>query len=286
MRVKFVPSVVSRPETSYAAAMKHARPLGIFTLVLAACSSSSGDGIEPDPSTAPATSASSGAQAGGTGGGGGESSSSDQNRASNLAWARLQGEFDSVDQEPLNEGGPIPPFPRRLVGCAVDAPELGERVVYVERSVVDGEDGPDRQFLLAFRADPRQTPLGGALAFATVLQPVDPSAWEGRCVPGANLELLSDVQEGGEECFFSITMNEVSTLTFSSPQMPVACVSSSLDAASVIVAFSVLFSNVVWIDNLFDEEGTSWFDPPSPDDPDDGLVSYDMARRTPVVDSP
>ena len=180
----------------------------------------------------------------------------------------------------------MPPSPRRLVGCAVDAPALGERVIYLERSTIDDDEVPDRQFLIVFREDPTVTPLGGSKAFGTIFRPVNPSAWVDSCVFGTTLDLRSAVEQGGEDCMFSITMDEVWALHFSAPSMPFECISSSTVATRVSPSFLVYFDVASWSDELFDSDGSAWRDPPSPANPDEGILSYVMARRTPVVESP
>src|SRR5688572_29277347 len=127
------------------------RPVACWLLVtaaLAACSSSSSGGGTGSGSGGASTSPASSASSSGAGGDGGTNADLDPYGASFLAWKGLQGAFDSLGQEPHVEGGYVPPSARRLVGCAVGAPELGEHVVYLERAAVDDGAALDRQFLV------------------------------------------------------------------------------------------------------------------------------------------
>ena len=56
---------------------------------------------------------------------------------------RLAGRFDSADQADSNPSY----YAVSLIACEVDAPELGEHVLYIEQALVDQLDSPYRQRL-------------------------------------------------------------------------------------------------------------------------------------------
>lgn len=248
-----------------------------MSLVLASCSSSGDGGSSSDAATtSAATSGSSGGQepgAGGAGGAGGGAPSLGQNYPSNMAWARFQGEFDSA-----GDGDDIPPTARRLVGCPVNAPELGDRVVYLERSRIDGEGDADRQFLVALQAAEQVGPSDNR-AVGVIVQPADPAAWAGRCDGQTELELLSDVVDGGE-CLMNLTMNEIGGLSVSAPPMPAACLSAASQADQVSSIIVLGNDEIEWQDALTDVEGVTSYDPAS-----EGS-GYRLARRTPMPPVP
>jgi CpeT protein len=84
----------------------------------------------------------------------------------------LVGEFDSSSQAQEDYSY----FEIQLITCPVDAPELGERVVYVEQASMDNSTAPYRQRLYILEADP-ETNEARTLVYAME----DPDAAIGLC---------------------------------------------------------------------------------------------------------
>jgi hypothetical protein len=239
---------------------------------LAACSSSSSGGGTGSGSGG-ASSASAYSGVGGSGGLGGAATELSPHGAVLLTWKYLQGEFDSLGQEPI-EGGPVPPSSRRLVGCAVDAPELGERVIYLERSPMETDAAPDRQFLIVLDQQESSGP-GGSFSSAMIKRLVSPQDWAGGCVVGSTMALLGEVALDDACGEVHLTRNEISTISASVTPMPARCVSSSLDVEEVHMGMIAFGDRIGWWDMLAGADGRRSYDPPG-----EGS-SYELIRGSP-----
>lgn len=237
----------------------------------AGAGSGGGTGAESGPSGVGTTGAGGDAGSGGDGAGG--ELPDEYFFAADAAYEYFQGDFDSYGQLPQVEGDVVPP-PRRLVGCAVDAPELGERVVYVERTDPESDGPPDRQFLMAFVPKPE---VGYYDALATILRPIDPTEWEGRCEPGTMMSLVGPVTDE-DHCRFTLQVfddvfDELTT-SFAGP-MPAACWAPYAGASEVEPYLAAWGGRVDWLDELIAEDGTRTRDPATTP-PDAYESSYEM----------
>jgi hypothetical protein len=109
--------------------------------------------------------------AGGTGGAGGGGGTSPI--AAEEAFRLLTGTFDSADQADMSPTY----FAIQLTTCPVDAPELGERVLYIEQAVLETVTQPYRQrfYVVSPGADPTTQ------AVSAVYELQDPDAFIGAC---------------------------------------------------------------------------------------------------------
>ena len=87
--------------------------------------------------------------------------------------ALLTGRFDSSAQATLDPTY----FPVQLMTCPIDAPELGERVLYVEQAVMSALDEPYRQRL--YVVEPGEDPERDAISY--VFELVAPDSFIGQC---------------------------------------------------------------------------------------------------------
>jgi hypothetical protein len=248
--------------------------LVVITLLASCSSSSSGGGGGSGGATASQTVTASGTDGGGTGGFGGAPAELSSHGAVLLTWKYLQGDFDSVGQEPIYEGEAVPPTPRRLVGCAVDAPELGERVLYLERAAVEVDAVPDRQLLIVL-GDEESSGPGGSFSSAVVRRLASPGDWAGGCVVGATMALRGEVAIDDACGDVHLTRGETGTVSVSVAPMPARCASGALDAAEVNVDMWLDADQIDWRDELTAADGTESYDPPV-----DGS-SYQLVRRSP-----
>ncbi len=240
---------------------------GLWVLVLVGCSSSDG-GIRPEPGGGTGGAPTSAANSSSTDGAGGSLESPHQNRTSDYLFSRLQGVFDSADQEA--EGGPL--VPKRLVGCALDANELGERVLYLERSDLDTPATPDRQFLVVVEGIEG---LMGLAAVARMLVPLEPEQWIGHCESGSNAPPLDGV-EARADCVFSAGLDDASHMvSMSSERTDAACFAASAFGETISAQLLLMGTGEVsWADAIWDADGSEAHDPPGSSD------WYVMQRRT------
>ena len=252
---------------------KRTAPLLLVAAALGCSNSAGGGNIEPDPAGPGASgSSSSGTSSGGATGDGGGSPGRTQNFVSRLAWTYLQGEFDSGDQEHV---GDIEVPAKRLVGCALDAPTLGESVLYIERSNLDTPEIPDRQLVVAFEL--LESERLDVFGKGRVHRPLQPTAWVGRCTVGTLMTPPGEVEEL-LECELSMALNG-GTLSITSPIMPASCAAASPDAEAIKSELSARSEYVRWSDVLRLGDDTTVWDPPSASGADT-YPHYELLRRT------
>ena len=152
------------------------------------------------------------------------------------AW--LAGDFNS-EQQSFDEPQY---FAIQVLGCAVDAPELGERALYIEQAVMDSLDAPYRQRLYTMHASSDDE----VSAWTTVYALEDPDAAIGLCDAGSVATFTaSDVTER-EGCGVFATWDE-DAQTFEGGTDGDAC-ESSINGATYATS-----------DVVIDSEGfTSW----------------------------
>ncbi len=193
--------------------MQTSRLLSALSLLVAACSSGEGGGIQPEPQAATsAGTGAGGATATGTGGatatgtGGatttGTGGGPDVNDATaELVMETLPGRWGNVAQ--VEETPSIPAKDLRV--CRLAAPELGDRVLYVERSEPAAPDLPDVQLILDVEAN---SPNYNQ-AVARVFVPEEPGVWVGLCEGATSPPTPpSELRGLGEACDRSFFYND------------------------------------------------------------------------------
>lgn len=226
--------------------MTHSTLVLPILLALAGCSArGSGDEsspIGPEPTSTASTQP-------GTGG----APPSDLNyQTADWVMERLPGEYDSSAQ--------VEEFPdlvgKHLWVCELDAPELGERVLYVERSNFGSLDSPDTQVVLAIDAASQNYNN----AIARLYVPSDRATWVGLCRT-ANPTAPSPL-EVADGCDHQFAYNDATLSTTMSVNASASCVQAA--PPSAMAAFSeVIFdgSEVRWHDAYFFEGGEVVEDP-------------------------
>lgn len=203
---------------------------------LAACSTSSGDDgtIQPDPQAGSGTGDASGA--------GGENPNWNTQTADLLA-SRLPGYYSNAAQAEASSGT----IPRNhLRACRVLAPELGKRVIYLERSEEAAPDGVREQMVFVIE------PMSPAYyeADIRVFRPSDRSAWIGACEGSMDIEAPGDVSELSA-CDWYASYNDA---TFSvsvglDPASPPECIHGSPDGIrSGGTSLNVATGGITWTD--------------------------------------
>ena len=197
--------------------------------------------------------------------GGGAGGTSGEPFAEKEIFRRLTGRFDSAEQAQQDKAF----YAVQLQTCVVSAPELGERVLYVEQALMSKLDAPYRQRLYVVE------PVAGSTTKGTsgVVELVAPKAAVHLCDAGALATFASTDVERREGCSVHLEWNPESA-TFNGGTEGNAC-ASTLNGASyatseVIVRADGLSS---W-DRGFDAEGEQMW----------GAVKggYEFVRRTPL----
>ena len=111
----------------------------------------------------------------------------------------LIGTFDS-EQQSIDDPRY---FAIQLITCAVDAPELGERVLYVEQARMDSVQAPYRQRIYVVEPDE-----GELAAKTTVYALVDEVGAIGLCGRGGTAEFEADEVEEREGCGVFVTYDD------------------------------------------------------------------------------
>ena len=197
--------------------------------------------------------------------GGGAGVTSGAPSAENEIFRRLTGRFDSEAQAQNDKAF----YAVQLQTCVVSAPELGERVLYVEQAMMTKLDAPYRQRLYVIE------PVSGSTTKVTsgVFELVAPKAAVHLCDAETMATFSSTDVELREGCSVHLEWNH-ETATFNGGTEGTAC-ASTLNGASyatseVIVRADGLSS---W-DRGFDAEGDQVW----------GAVKggYEFVRRTPL----
>lgn len=220
--------------------------LGVLSLLLAiGCSEGSEGGASTGAGGGTTEASSSSA--------GGDDPADDLNPAT-ADWfvERLPGEWDSAAQ---SEADPTL-VAKHLSACRIDAPELGERVVYLERSDLASVDEPFEQLVVAVAPISRWYSIAGATFFA----PDDPAAWRGLCgledqpsAPGPVRELVGcEVEVNYDDTQFHLWM-DYGPLPACDPRPP-----AGARSARTHLRFQ---PRVWWTDAVLLEDGTTVHDP-------------------------
>lgn len=113
----------------------------------------------------------------------------------------------------------------QLLSCPVDAPDLGDRVVYVEQASMDSLSEPYRQRLYVLSADDE-----AGTAETVIYSLVSPGSWVGLCAEDELATLDESDVELREGCGVQLTWQE-DTATFEGGTVGESC-SSSLGGAA------------------------------------------------------
>ncbi len=133
----------------------------------------------------------------GEGGAGGAAVSFD---AAAEATRMLTGRFDSADQAALQPSY----FPVQLFVCPLSAPELGERVLYVEQAVMSDLQAPYRQRLYVVDAV-----VGQSLqAVSRVFELNDPAAFVGLCEQSSAVTVGSSETVERQGCWVQLSWQD------------------------------------------------------------------------------
>ncbi len=226
--------------------MNHTDCWPATVLLLVACSSGTGGetspiGPEPQDST---TSSSA------TGTGGGPSEELNYQTANNFANG-LPGEYDSSrqsEQDPSLE-------PKHFWACRLDAPELGERVVYLERSELETIDSPYVQLIISINA------ISGEYdrATAKLYVPDELGPWVGLCEGGPGQAMPTAVQEL-VGCDTMVSDDHTTSIWMESSGA--SCIPNAPEGTETGSNFFRLSSpGVIWRDEFRMEDGSLVLDP-------------------------
>ena len=146
----------------------------------------------------------------------------------------LSGEFDSSQQASENPQY----YSISLVTCPVQAPDLGEQVLYVEQASMDSLDQPYRQRLYVLHGDSEAGTAG-----TTIYELADPYGAVGLCDDDEVAEFESDDASEREGCGVELTW-DADDETFEGGTVGQDC-SSNLGGASYATSEIVLTGDVI-----------------------------------------
>ncbi len=241
--------------------MTLSRIVSALSLLATACSSSVGGDIEPETNTSTnsTTSGTGGSGAPGTGGAAatGTGGADDGLDDTTAQWVmeRLPGHWSNatqVDEEPSFRA-------KDLWVCELVAPEIGDRVVYLERGDPSA-DLPDVQLILDIEA----VSPWYYLAVARVYVPEEPGDWVGLCDGAVEPRSPpSELRGLGEPCDRSFSYNDgAGSITISVLGGPGCVPNAPEGAVDAFSSMSLTYESLAWLDTFSLEGGGNESDPP------------------------